>query len=44
LTGDTGGTHLVTPGVLPTRQDLLLFKLLIRLLLPVFGNPGKQKV
>ena len=33
-------THLVTPGVFPTKHALLLFRLFIMLLFPVFGKPA----
>ena len=36
-------TYFVNPGIAPTPQALLLFKLFIILLLPVLGKPTKKK-
>lgn len=36
-------TYLVTPGVFPTLQTLLLFRLFITLLFPVLGKPAKHE-
>lgn len=36
-----GGAYLVTPGAAPTPQARLRFRLLMRLLLPTLGYPGK---
>ena len=37
-------TYFVKPGVDPTPQDLLLFILLIKLLLPTLGKPTTPTV
>lgn len=35
-------THLVIPGNAPTLQDRLLFRVLIKLLLPTLGSPKQR--
>lgn len=37
-------TYLVTPGTAPTLQALDRFKLLMMLLLPVFGKPMEDEL